>query len=48
MTLKVLEVALDRARSAEISDLPTVIKFIMQYISPKNAQDVSAIMIFMS
>lgn len=37
---KVLEVALDRTSSADISDLPTVIKFIMQYISPKNAQDV--------
>ena len=40
MPWKVLEVALDKASSADISDLPTIIKFIVQYISPRNAQDV--------
>jgi hypothetical protein len=37
---KVLEVALEKASSADICDLPTIIKFIVQYISPRNAQDV--------
>ena len=37
---KVLDVALDRVQSADIADLPTVIKFVVQYISPRNAQEV--------
>ena len=32
--------ALDKASSADIADLPPIIKFIVQYISPRNAQEV--------
>ena len=40
MCCKVLDVAIERASSADVTDLPPIIKFIMQYISPKNAQEV--------
>ncbi len=37
---QVLDVALSRVSSAELSDLPTVIKFVVQQVTPKNAQEV--------
>ncbi len=38
--LQVLDVALSRVASADLSDLPTVIKFVMQQVTPKNALEV--------
>ena len=38
--VQILDVALGRVSSANLADLPTVIKFIMQQVTAKNAQEV--------
>ena len=38
--VQVLDVALGRVSSANLADLPTVIKFVMQQVTSKNAQEV--------
>ena len=41
--VQILEVALGCVSSADLSDLPTVLRFIMQQVSPRNALDVSCL-----
>ena len=41
--VQILEVALGCVLSADLSDLPTVLRFIMQQVSPRNALDVSCL-----
>ena len=38
--MKALDVAINSLQSAHISDLPTVIKFINEHLTPKNTQEV--------
>ena len=42
--VQILDVALGCVLSADLGDLPTVLKFIMQQVSPRNALEVSCLL----